>query len=58
MYSCSKCDDKNLAPDEFSCYQCYTCINCGGCDCEPHPEPDMNENEEGFIDNDFGQQQI
>ena len=59
MYSCSKCDDKNLKPDEFSCYQCYTCINCGGCDCVPTYEPEpIIENDEGFSDNDYGQQSI
>lgn len=58
MYKCSVCGDDTLKPDEFSCYQCFACINCGGCDCEPQyePEPEMKENEEGFMDNDYGQQ--
>jgi hypothetical protein len=58
MYSCSKCKDDTLKADEFSCYQCYTCIDCGGCDCVPQyePEPEMKENEEGFMDYDYGQQ--
>lgn len=58
MYSCSKCKSNDLAPDEFACYKCYTCINCGGCDCEPEYEPEQPENEEGFMDYDYGQQQI
>lgn len=58
MYSCSKCKSNDLAPDEFACYKCYTCINCGGCDCEPEYEPEQPENEEGFLDYDYGQQQI
>lgn len=58
MYSCSKCKDDTLKADEFSCYRCYTCIDCGGCDCVPQyePEPEMKENEEGFMDYDYGQQ--
>lgn len=58
MYSCSNCKANDLAPDEFACYKCYTCINCGGCDCEPEYEPEQPENEEGFMDYDYGQQQI
>lgn len=61
MYSCSKCKSNDLAPDEFACYKCYTCINCGGCGCEPEYEPDyptQEENEDGFMDNDYGQQSI
>jgi len=62
MYTCTKCKENTLAPDEFSCYQCYTCINCGGCDCEQYPDQDfpeaqeMVENEQGFMDYDYGQQ--
>lgn len=55
MYTCTKCKANNIAPDEFSCYQCHTCISCGGCDCEPEVEP-MQENEQGFMDYDYGQQ--
>jgi len=61
MYSCSQCDDKNLKADEFSCYKCFTCINCGGCDCEPEYEPEyptQEENEDGFMDYDYGQQKL
>ena len=57
MYKCSVCGDDTLKADEFSCYQCFACIDCGGCECEPQYEPEpMNENEEGFMDNDYGQQ--
>lgn len=49
-YKCSKCGC-DCKMDEFSCYECDTCIDCGGCECEP-----MQENEEGFMDNDYGQQ--
>jgi hypothetical protein len=64
MYTCAKCKSNNIAPDEFSCYSCHTCISCGGCDCDPYPDQDfpeaqeMIENEQGFIDNDYGQQSI
>jgi hypothetical protein len=64
MYTCAKCKSNNIAPDEFSCYACHTCIDCGGCDCEQYPDQDfpeaqeMIENEQGFLDNDYGQQSI
>lgn len=57
MYKCSKCDTKDLAPDEYSCYECYTCINCGGCNCEQPPEPDPTE-EQQWTDDNFGQQRL
>ena len=50
MYKCSKCGC-DCKMDEFACYECDTCIDCGSCDCEP-----MKDNEDGFMDGDYGQQ--